>query len=178
MLWLGILTLFLVQAPKAAPPPDLPEARGIYYRHDSSNWIPLQPAVIADANAKGLELFVNTGGYTDMGMNIACRGSRASLRVLQPNPTFYVRGIGSIKDAMLIRLKRKKNSRVFETSYSRVTVENKGGFDKRDIYKLTESEYADGSFSIQPEEALPRGEYLLVFGNASTAYDFGIDKAK
>ena len=110
-------------------------------------------------------------------MNIACRGPRATMRILLPKPMFYVRGIGPAKDAMLIRLTEKKDSRVFKTSFSNVTVENKGGYRKGDISKLDAIQYPDGSFSVSPEKALAPGEYLLVFSSASTAYDFGIDKA-
>jgi hypothetical protein len=178
MFWFNALILFLLQATEAAPAPGVPESPGIYYLQNNTNWISLQPAVVADASAEGMELFVYTGGYTDMGMDIACRGPRASVRILLQKPILYVRGIGSIKDAMLVRLTKKKDRRVYKTSFSNVTVENKGGFKKQDIYKLNTSENADGSFSISPEKTVPPGEYLLVFGNTALAYDFGIDKAK
>jgi hypothetical protein len=31
---------------------------------------------------------------------------------------------------------------------------------------------------VSPEKEILTGEFLLVFGNTSAAYDFGIDKAK
>ena len=178
MVWLGVLTFFLVQVSEHNPAPAVPEDSGIYYRQNDTNWIRLQPAAVSNANTKGMEFFVFSGGYTDMAMNITCPGPRASVRITLQKPTLYVRGIGLAKDAMLVRLKKKKDSRELKTAFSKVTVENKGGFNKRDIYKLTATEYPDGFFSVSPEKALPAGEYLLVFGNASTAYDFGIDKAK
>ena len=178
MVWLGALILFSVQISEYNPSPAVPEASGVYYRQNDTNWIRLQPAVVSNANAKGMELFVYTGGYTDMAMNIICPGPRASVRIPLQKPTLYVRGIGSAKDAMLVRLKKKRDSRELKTAFSKVTVENKGGFNKRDIYKLTAAEYPEGFFSVSPEKALPAGEYLLVFGNALTAYDFGIDKSK
>jgi len=54
-------------------------------------------------------------------------------------------------------------------------VTNKEGFRRTDVRKLQLTEYADGSFSATPEENLKKGEYLLVFGNASSSFDFGID---
>ncbi len=177
MIWLGVLTLFLVQAVDSAPSRPAPEAPGIYYLQRNADWVMLKPAVIADADAKGMDLFLYSGGYTDLGMNIACRGPRASIRIRDGRPAFHVRSIGSIKDAMLIRLTKKRDRRVFKTSFSNVTVENKGGFDKQDIFNLAASENP-GGFTLSPEKSLPPGEYLLVLGNASKSYDFGIDKSK
>jgi hypothetical protein len=178
MIWLNLLLFSLVQVPVSPALSAIPEAPGVYVAQSNSNWIALQPAVVSDADAKGLDMFVYTGGYTDMGMHIACRGSRASLRLPMEKPAFYVRKIGSMKDASIIRLSVRKGSRVFKTSFSNVSVDNKGGFDKRDIFKLTASENPDGSFSVIPERALPPGEYILVFGNALAAYDFGVDKSR
>jgi hypothetical protein len=176
MVWLGVLILFSVQVSDYNPSPAV--ASGIYYRQNDTNWIRLQPAAVSNANTKGMEFFVFSGGYTDMAMTITCPGPRASVRITLQKPTLYIRGIGLAKDAMLVRLKKKRDSRELKTAFSKVTVENKGGFNKQDIYKLTATEYPDGFFSVSPGKALPAGEYLLVFGNASTAYDFGIDKAK
>ena len=37
------------------------------------------------------------------------------------------------------------------------------------------TEYPDHSFSAAPEEDLNPGEYLLVCGDATAGFDFGID---
>jgi hypothetical protein len=178
MIWIGLLLLSLAQVHVPPAPMAVPEAPGVYLLQNNSSWLALQTAVVSDADAKGLDMFVYTGGYTDMGMHIACRGPHASLRVPIEKPTFHVRKIGALKDASIIRLSVRKDSRVFKTSYSNVSVDNKGGFDKRDIFKLIASENTDGSFSVIPERALPPGEYILVFGNALATYDFGVDKSK
>jgi len=176
MIWFGVWMLLAAQAGEPVSPTPVPEAPGIYYLQQT-RWIMLQPALVADANAKGMELFVYTGGYTDLGMNIACQGDRAAIRIRDARPVFHVRNIGAIQDAMLIRMKKKKNSRVLKTSFSNVTVDNKGGFKKGDVFNLSGSEQPGGVVSLSPEKPLPPGEYLLVFGNASKAYDFGIDKS-
>ena len=100
------------------------------------------------------------------------------IRILVPKPVLYVRAIGSAKDAMLIRLTKKRDQRVVKTSFSNVTVANKGGFRREDVFKLILQESPDGFFSVSPEKELPSGEYLLVLGNAVPAYDFGIDRKK
>ena len=178
MIGLSVLFLFLAQATDAVRTPDVPEAPGVYFLKGESAWVRLQPAVTSDANAKGLQLFVDTGGYTDLGINVVCPGSRASIRMFVPKPVLYVRAVGSAKDAMLIRLTKKKDNRVIKTAFSNVTMANKGGFRREDVFKLIHQEYPDGFFSVSPEKELPPGEYLLVLGNAVPAYDFGVDRKK
>ena len=178
MVWLGLLLLCLAQIPASTPLPSVPEAPGVYFLQNNKEWINLQPAVIQNANAKGIGLFVETEGYTNQGMDVICRGSRASVRFSLQKPTLYIRGIAQAKDAELVRLTQKKDSREFKTSFSNVTVQNKGGFRKQDLYNLEATNLPDGSLSIVPEKDLPPGEYLLAFGSAATAYDFGIDKTK
>lgn len=178
MIRIGVLLVLLAQITESTRLPAVPAPPGVYYLQDGSTWMKLQSAVVSDADAKGMDLFVDTGGFTDFGMHVACRGPRASLRILLEKPTFYAREICPVKDAMLIRLTKKKDSRAYNTSFSNVTVENKGGFRKKDITKLVNSENPDGSVSLSPEKPLEPGEYLLVCGNASPAYDFGVDKAK
>ena len=136
MIELSLLFLFLAQAADAVRTPDVPEAPGVYSLQGESAWIRLQPAVTSDANAKGLQLFVYTGGYTDLGINVVCAGSRASIRMLVPKPVLYVRAVGSAKDAMLIRLTKKGDQRVIKTAFSNVTMANKEGFRREDVFKL------------------------------------------
>jgi hypothetical protein len=178
MIKLGLLFLFLVQAADAVRTPDVPEAPGVYFLQSQSAWVPLKPVVTSDANAKGLQLFVYTGGFTDLGLNVVCPGSRALIRIPVPKPVLYVRAVGSAKDAMLIRLTQKRDRRVVRTAFSNVSMSNKEGFRREDVFKLILQESPDGFFSVSPEKELPPGEYLLVLGNAVPAYDFGIDRKK
>jgi hypothetical protein len=179
MFWLNVLLLVIAQTAGASMPvPAVPEKPGVYFHQNNADWVSLQPIVITDSKSKGMGLFIYSGGYTNFGVDITCSGAKASMRIPIPKPTFYSRGVGSAKDTMLIRLTQKKDSRVCRTSFSNVTVENKGGFRKGDIQKLESAEYPDGSFSVTPWKELPPGEYLFVFGNSVSGYDFGIDKTK
>jgi hypothetical protein len=175
MIWLNVLLLIFAQAASTAAP-SVPEKSGVYFRQDNADWVSLQPAPVSDSKSKGMGLFVYSGGFTNLDIDVTCAGAKASIRMPVPKPAFYVRGVGSAKDAMLIRLTQKKDSRVCRTSFSNVTVENKAGFRKEDIRKLVTAEYPDGTFSVVPEKELAPGEYLLVFGNSVNGYDFGIDK--
>jgi hypothetical protein len=174
---LSLLFFFFAQAASPGRVPDVPETPGVYFQQADSGWIRLQAAATSNANTRGVQLFVDTGGYTNMGMSVTCPGARALLRIIAPKPTLYIRAIGSEKDAMLIRLTTKKDKRVYKTSFSNVTVENKEGFSKGDIFKLNRQSNPDGSFSVSPEKELPPGEYLLVLGDAAPAFDFGVDRA-
>jgi len=155
MIELSLLFLFLAQAADAGRPPKVPEAPGVYFLQGESAWVTLRPAVTSDANAKGLQLFVYTGGYTDLGITVACPGSQASMRMLVPKPVLVVRAVGSAKDAMLIRLTKKRDQRVIKTAFSNVTMVNKEGFRKEDVFSLVLQESPDGFFSVSPEKELP-----------------------
>jgi len=172
---LSILLWFAIQLTKAAPVPGLPADEGVYYCPDDAKWIHLAPAPVADTKTRGLGTYIDTEGLTNLAVSIVCRGSQASLRISNPKPTFYVRGVGPSSDMMLVQLTRRKDSRIIHTSSVDSTVTNKEGFRRTDVRKLQLTEYADGSFSATPEENLKKGEYLLVFGNASSSFDFGID---
>jgi len=170
-----LLFLFLLQGGQTAPAPGIPASPGVYYRQNDNNWISLPRAPVSGTKAKGLSLFVETGGFTKLGTDIMCPGARASTRILVPRPTLYIRESGHPKDAMLIRLTQKKKSRTFHTSSADATVENKEGFRKADIQKAIVTEYTGGIASVTPEENLKPGEYLLVLGAEDTCFDFGID---
>jgi hypothetical protein len=172
---LSVLLWFVFQLAKAAPVPGLPTEEGVYYRPDGAKWVHLAPAPVADTKTRGLGMYIETDGLTNLEMSIVCRGAQASLRISNPKPTFYVRGIGPSNDMMLVQLTRKKNSRTIRTSSSDSTVTNKEGFRRTDVRKLKLTEYTDGTYSATPEENLKKGEYLLVFGTATAGFDFGID---
>lgn len=178
MIALRILLLLFVQAAETVPVQDAPEPPGVYFSRSDHDRIQLKPAVTENAGASGLQLFVYTDGYTNLSINISCPGPRASLRMTEAKPTFYVRAIGSPEDAMIVRLTKKKDKRIYRTTFSNITVGNKGGFRKKDVFSLIVREDPDSAFSVSPERELPQGEYLLVLGNALPVYDFGVDKKR
>jgi hypothetical protein len=175
---LRVLLLFLLQSSKPAVLPEVPASSGVYYQQNGASWISLQPASMDKMKTKGMELFIETGGYTNLGTSIVCPGAKAALRITVAKPRFFVRAAGSSKDAMLIRLTQKRDSRTFNTSSTNSSMENKRGFKKGDIRKVAVTEYPDHSYLLTPEEYLSPGEYLLVFGSAVSGYDFGIDRKK
>ncbi len=173
---IALAVLFLMQVPGPEPPTGMPAGTGVYCRLNSGGWMSLNPAAMADVTAKGLELFVDTGGYTSLGTQGVLENPRSAARIPERRPTFYVRGAVSPDDAMIIRLDQKKSRRSFETSSADATTGNKGGFKEKDIFKTATVVFSDGSFSVIPERELKAGEYMLVFGYADRGFDFGIDK--
>jgi hypothetical protein len=178
MLNYALLFFFITHAVGPLQAPEFPEDSGAYYSQGDSRWVQLQPAVTSSADASGVQMFVETGGYTDLAMSVTLPGGQARLRISVQKPEFFVRAVGSATDAMLVQLQKKKDTRTYKTTFSNVTVKNKGGFQKGHIFRLITETYPDGSFSASPEKSLPPGEYILVLGNNIPAYDFGVDEEK
>jgi len=169
-----LVLCFLMQAAKPAPVPGMPAAAGVYCRQADAKWIKLEPPTLADQKTKGMGLFIETSGLSNLGMTAVYKGAHAPTQISDPRPTFYVRGTGSEKDVMIVQLTQKKDARTIRTSTSAASVDNKGGFSRGEIRKVTCTVYSDDSFSVQPEEDLQPGEYLLVFNYATVGFDFGI----
>ena len=98
----------------------------------------------------------------------------APLQITTPRPAFYARGAGFAQDAVIAQLSRAKDSRTLQTVSSAGGAGNKLGVRKNELRNSTVTVYADDSFSIVPDEDLKPGEYMLLFGNANTGYDFGV----
>jgi hypothetical protein len=173
MNYLAVVFL-LLQVGQSAQTLKIPGAPGIYFKQDGDKWVGI-PKAAAEARAKGMGLFVETGGYTNLGMDAVLRGAKSAIRINTQKPIFYVREIGHAKDVTLIQLTQKGKSRTFRTSSGDETIENKQGFKKTVIRKTAVTEYPDGTYTITPEQDLKPGEYLLVLGDAATSFDFGID---
>jgi hypothetical protein len=157
-----------------AIPGDPPAAAGVYCRQGESGWITLARAVVADTRTQGMERFLDTHGWSNLNRTIVFRGATSSVRIPDRRPTFYVRGIGSAGDVLIAELKKKEDTREIQASSTNASVNNKEGFKRGNIYRVTAVPLAKDFFRVTPEEDLKPGEYLLVFGHADNAFDFGI----
>jgi len=171
---ISLMFCLLTQAAQPAPPPDLPAAPGVYHRQDGARWAMIAPAVIADTKTKGMSLFLETGGFYNPDLTVIYRGTRAPTQIPETRPVFYVRAVGSAKDAVIVRLTGKKDSRTLQTSAASAGTDNKGGFVKKDIRNVTVTVFSDNSFAITPDDPLKPGEYLLLLGLAHAGFDFGV----
>lgn len=170
-----VLLLFFMQAATPIAIPDRPIAPGVYYRQSVAKWILMPSARVAQSKAKGLDIYVETGGYTNLDMDVSYNGEQALLRIAAPKPTFFIRDVGASTDLAVVRLTQKKDLRMCQFSPPVATVDNKLGFKRSDLVKTVITEYPDKSFSVTPEEELRPGEYLLIFDKATSGYDFGIN---
>lgn len=125
-----------------------------------------------------MDLFLRSGGYTVLSMEVKCPGAKAATRFQTAEPVFYIRESAPPGDVTLVRLTRNRDNRSFRRSSANMSVENKEGFQAEDLRKIAIREYEDGTFSVAPESPLKPGEYLLVVGDLTRSFDFGIDDAK
>jgi hypothetical protein len=167
--------LLLLQAGQSSSLPDPPKSPGVYYQSSAKAWVNISKPTISRSKLTGTGLFVETGGFTNLGTDVVCEGEKAQTRIFEARPTLYIRGIGSPEDAQIIRLSKKKGSRTFYKSSANSTIENKIGAKKSDIRRSTVNKLSEGLFSILPDSDLNSGEYLLVIGDPENSYDFGID---
>jgi hypothetical protein len=172
------LSLLLVSGGAAIPqapavPEGLPAAAGVYY-HGETGWITLARPVMAETKTQGMEHFLDTYGWSNLNRTIVFQGSAAGIRIMDPRPTLYVRGVGSAQDVLIAQLARKKDTREIQASSTNASVNNKEGFKRGNIYIVTTTALAKDLYSVTPEENLKPGEYLLVFGHAETAFEFAV----
>jgi hypothetical protein len=170
--------LLLLQGAQPASLPEIPKSPGVYYQGSTNAWLNIARAHISRSKLTGTGLFVETGGYTNLGTDVVCEGEKAATRILETRPTLYVRGIGAAEDVQIIRLAKKKTTRTFYKSSANSTIENKIGARKSDIRRIEVNKISDDLFSLTPEVGLVSGEYLLVIGDPENSYDFGIDLKK
>jgi hypothetical protein len=162
----------VAQAP--ASPPNPPTAAGVYYHQGEAGWTTLARPVMADTKTEGMGRFLDTYGWSNLNRTMVFQGAEAGVRIPDPRPTFYARSLGSAQDVIIVQVAKKKESREIQASSTNASVNNKEGFKRGSIYRVTATVLAKDLYSVTPEVNLKPGEYLLVFGHAETAYEFGI----
>lgn len=167
----GLLLLFL----QGANPPAPPSVPGAYSFQGNAGWVAMKIAPVVEMKTQGMKTYVYSGGYTHLGVSIVFRGEKSSLRIPDSLPSFFIRKAQPSEDAIIVRLTQKGGQRVCQTYPSGATQENRKGFKEEDVIKMAVRKNPDSSFMATPESALKPGEYLLVTGDTSSIYDFGID---
>jgi len=138
-------------------------------------WLTMVSAPVAGTNAKSINNYIYTGGYTNLDMDVSFAGSKAVLRVSGREPVFMARPNDDGFEPVLVRLEKKKDRRVCRARPSSASADNKHGFRKQNIVRTVLTINADKSFIVRPERPLKPGEYLLVTGSPSFGRDFGVD---
>lgn len=161
-------------AQEPAVPGTLPAGAGIYYHQGGATWIALARPVMTATKTEGMEHFLDTYGWSNLNRTIVFEGAAAAIRIPDPKPTFYVRGVGSAQDVLIAQLTRKKDTREIQASSTNASVNNKEGFKRGSVYRVTATARSEDLYSVTPERTLKPGEYLLVFGHAETSFEFGV----
>ena len=161
-------------AQEPAVPGNLPSGAGVYYHQGEATWIVLTRPVMAATKTEGMEHFLDTRGWSNLSRTIVFDGAAAAIRIPDPKPTFYVRDIGSAQDVLIAQLTRKKDTREIQASSTNASVNNKEGFKRGRVYRVTAIALSKELYSVTPEQTLKPGEYLLVFGHAETSFEFGV----
>jgi len=165
----------MAQEPKPAPlPPGMPAAAGVYWKQDGGRWIKLERAVLADTKNRGMGRFLETDGLSNLKTTIVFRGAEASVRLSDRRPTFHIRETGSAANALIVRLKRKKEDREAEVSTWEAGIRNQQGFKRGQVHQIVATEPAKDYYTITPVSDLEAGEYLLVLGDLDGGFDFGV----
>ena len=173
MIGFFITLMFLFQA-DAPSLPGTPGESGVWLLQNGA-WIKMISAPFAGVNAKGLDNYIYTGGYTNLGMDVSFAGSMADLRISDREPIFTARLDDGDYEPVLVRLEKKKDRRLCRSKLSSASTDNKHGFRKKDIMRTVLTVNTDKSFTVRPERPLKPGEYLLVIGSPSFGRDFGVD---
>jgi hypothetical protein len=153
---------------------NVPEGEGVFCMIEGAGWTKLGPATIAGTKTEGMKRFLETAGLSAIYTTITYKGTKASVRVSDARPVFFVRGIGSAQDALIVRLTQKKDNRETYTSSDHTSYDNKGGYKTSDICRLLVTPQSKDAFSAIPEETLKPGEYLITFGNVNVGFDFAV----
>ncbi|MDI9613579.1 MAG: hypothetical protein QM330_11140 [Acidobacteriota bacterium] len=173
MNWFALL--LILESALVAGIDNAPREAGVYMLRGDAEWVELEPAPVAGARTRGLEMFIETGGYTRFFVDIAFAGEKAAWRTTDRSPRFFFRGPFSPADLLIVRLTPRGGRRLGRTSPGSASVTNKAGFPHADLVRLRTSVRDDGSFLAIPEDPLSPGEYLLVAGDVDSGRDFGVD---
>jgi hypothetical protein len=152
----------------------MPDGNGVFFREGTSGWTRLEHAKMEDSRAHGMGHFIDTNGMTRLSVTLSYSGAQAAIQISSPKPTFFVRGMGSAREALIVQVTRKKDSREAKVDSTEATFDNKMGFKRGEIHRVTTSPLSKTSFTVIPDERLKPGEYLLVLGGDDTVFDFGV----
>jgi hypothetical protein len=170
----AILTFMLVFQAGAHDFTAAPGESGVWLLQNGA-WLTMLSAPHSRANARGLDNYIYTDGYTNLNMDVSFAGPKADLRISGREPVFIARLENDGFEPVLIRLEKKKNRRICRSRPSSASIGNKHGFSKKDIVQTILTVNPDKSITVRPELPLKPGEYLLVTGSPSFGRDFGVD---
>jgi len=147
---------------------------GVRYRRNNKEWVELEPGKLLSTTTKGIPKFLATVGLSGLNLIYVYQGARASLQIADKRPTFHVCGPDFAREALIVQLTTRETAREIQTVSDAATYDNKPGFRQSDIRRTVLTPISDRCFAVTPEATLKTGEYLLVLGSVTSAYEFGI----
>jgi hypothetical protein len=152
----------------------IPPEEGVFYHQSNGSWIKLKKALAAESKTGSVGRYLMSDGLAGLNTTYIYRGEHAELQIVGRRPTLYVRGSNYSKEAVIVQLARKRESREMQTSSDEASSDNKAGYKRKDISRVSISALSRDCFAVTPDLELRPGEYLLSIGSPPTTFDFGI----
>jgi|WetSurMetagenome_2_1015567.scaffolds.fasta_scaffold24131_3 hypothetical protein len=160
--------------PAGSLSPEVPAREGVFYQSGEGKRIELRKTQAAESKAGDIDKYLITAGLAGLGATYIYSGEHADLQIKEKKPTFYLCGSIEGKDAIIVQLTRKKDSRTVQTNSGEASSDNRMGYRRSDLFRVSLSDESNGCFSAKPDLELKPGEYLLGIGSSPSTYDFGI----
>jgi hypothetical protein len=155
--------------------PGLPTEPGAYYKDPSKGWVTLERTPAPQIRTKGGKT-LGVNPFAKLHSMASYRGADGHVRISEPSPTFYLRQIGSPRDAVIVKPDKKKDRREISVSqvggFGGVT----SGYEEKARREVSVTQVSNGLLSVTPKSSIDPGEYLPDTGSGT--YDFGIDTPK
>ncbi len=148
---------------------------GVFYRPDNGGQIEMRKTQASESKAGDIDRFLMNAGLGGLNATYIYAGGRADLQIKEKKPVFRICGTGVGKDAVIVQLTQKKDSRTIQTNSAEASSDNRMGYRRSDIFRLSLSAAdREGCHAAKPDLELKPGEYLLSIGSSLSTYDFGI----
>jgi len=133
----------------------LPAARGVYY-HAASGWVALPTALLLPFLDSGFKEMIGVGSRSAIA---EMPGPHAAIRIIDPRPTFYVRGFSTLSGLYLVRAIEKQDYRELRMSAS--SRAQRPYFRAKDLNDIELEPVASDLVAVTPRADLKPGEYVV-----------------
>jgi hypothetical protein len=147
---------------------------GIFYDPGNSPWIELSKAQALESKAGNIDKYLMTAGLSGLNATHIYSKEHADIQIKETKPTFHLCGSLESKDAIIVQLTRRQDSRSIQTNSGEASSDNRMGYRRSDLFRVSLSAEPSGCISAKADLELKPGEYLLSVGSSPSAYDFGI----
>ncbi len=150
-----------------------PPASGVFCKAQGK-WTELHPAALAASKTGSLDVMEQTDGLAPVNTVDVYAGPSAAVQLSDRKPEFYIHGLSYGCDSIIIHVTQKGGNRQARSSTAQASSDNKVGYKKAEVRRVTTRSVSKETCTITPETELKPGEYLLVLQSGKIVYDFGI----